>query len=85
MNNSSLQANETALLLPQNISVSNGDISSRFNLREFNKENLIIIKRTLPVVFAYVLQQTIPMVSLFSLGHMVIFFQIVSSNFLIFL
>jgi Na+-driven multidrug efflux pump len=70
-NNKNLRANETTLLLPQSNRISNRDISPNFSLKEFNSEIFLILQRALPVVFAYILQQAIPLVSLFSLGHIV--------------
>lgn len=69
--NNSLHANETTLLLPQSNRISNRDLSSNFSFKEFSNEIFLILQRALPVVFAYILQQAIPLVSLFSLGHIV--------------
>jgi hypothetical protein len=70
INHNNLQPNETTFLLPSgNIKVR--DHNSRVELKELNKEVFLILKRALPVVLAYLLQQAIPLVSLSSLGHMV--------------
>ncbi|KXN72942.1 mate-domain-containing protein, partial [Conidiobolus coronatus NRRL 28638] len=69
INHNNLQPNETTFLLPSgNIKVR--EYNSRVELKELNKEVFLILKRALPVVLAYLLQQAIPLVSLSSLGHM---------------
>jgi MATE family multidrug resistance protein len=67
------QPNETSYLLPSG-NLNTRDTSSTIKLEEFRKELFLILKRALPVIFSYILQQALPTVGLFSLGHMVNFF-----------